>query len=46
MQKIDQSKNSGCLCFGKKQKGEFPKTFKKSGKILKKYKDNSLDVLV
>ncbi|CAD8062202.1 unnamed protein product [Paramecium sonneborni] len=44
MQKSDQNKNSGCLCFGKKQKGEFPKTFKKSGKILKKYKDNSLDI--
>lgn len=46
MQKNDQSKNSGCLCFGRKQKGEFPKTFKKSGKILKKYRDNSLDVFV
>ncbi|CAD8151203.1 unnamed protein product [Paramecium pentaurelia] len=44
MQKNDQNQNTGCLCFGKKQKGEFPKTFKKSEKILKKYKDNSLDI--
>ncbi|CAK62421.1 unnamed protein product (macronuclear) [Paramecium tetraurelia] len=44
MQQKDQNQNAGCLCFGKKQKGEFPKTFKKSGKILKKYKDNSLDI--
>lgn len=34
----------GCLCYTKKTKGEFPKTFKSSSKILRKYKNNDLEV--
>lgn len=35
--------SKGCFCFGR-SKADFPKTFKETNKILKKYKDNHLEV--
>ncbi|CAD8156732.1 unnamed protein product [Paramecium pentaurelia] len=44
MQKGEQTKTTGCLCFSRQSKSEFPKTFKKSNKILKKYTKNNSDI--
>ncbi|CAD8052440.1 unnamed protein product [Paramecium sonneborni] len=41
---MQQEEKTNCFCFHKKNKGIYPKTFKKTNEILRKYKNNFLDI--
>ncbi|CAD8043480.1 unnamed protein product [Paramecium primaurelia] len=41
---MQQEEGVNCFCFQKKNKGVLPKTFKKTNEILRKYKNNFLDI--